>query len=334
MDKYAYYQTEDFLRDDSFINWVLDPEGAGNEQWTQWMNTNPVKRETAQKAMDIIRSFDFKKEPVGDRFYADLKQRIDQTIAMQQPRPVKNARVIPAWLKVAAVAAALVIGAVVLNYFLKPSWITISTPYAAIKAVQLPDGSEVVLNANSTIRYRKEFTRNGREIWLTGEAFFTIQHISNGNNVQHCVVHAGTTNIEVLGTAFNVKSINTNTAVMLRQGRVQFSAPASHVQTIMHPNDYCQYNAAQGKMTTRVTNPLLYTSWMEHQYQFEKTPASEVCETLKEYFGYDFIIQKPGVASQPISGTLELQNEEVMLKVLSTLLNASVTKKGNSVVIE
>ena len=31
MDKYQKYQTEDFLQDESFINWVLDPEGAGNQ---------------------------------------------------------------------------------------------------------------------------------------------------------------------------------------------------------------------------------------------------------------------------------------------------------------
>ena len=102
----------------------------------------------------------------------------------------------------------------------------------------------------------------------------------------------------------------------------------------MQPNDYCLFNASQGKISTRVANPVLYTSWMEQKYRFEKTPVREICETLKEYFGYDFIIRKPELATMAVSGPLELQNEQVMLRILSELLNAKVTKEGNQVTIE
>jgi transmembrane sensor len=334
MDKYALYQTEDFLRDESFINWVLDPEGKSAGEWDEWLIANPVKKEAAQKAIDIIRSFDFKKEPVGESFYIDLKKRIDQTI-VTQPVKLKTATAFPVWLKAAAVVAGLLLSALALFYYVKPSWNTISTPYAAIKTVWLPDSSEVVLNANSTIRYRGNWNNNEREVWITGEAFFKVRHIDKAGEAQHFTVHAeGDAAIEVLGTEFNVKSINNITGVMLREGKVRFSVPASHPQTIMKPNDYCVYNATPGKITTSVADPVLYTSWMEHRYRFEKTPAREVCETLKEYFGYDFIIRKPDLAEQSVSGTLELQNEQVMFKVLSELLNAAVTKNGNNVVIE
>lgn len=334
MDKYALYQTEDFLRDESFINWVLDPEGKSAKEWDEWMNTNPVKKAAAQKAINIIRSFDFKKEQVGDNFYIDLKKRIDQTITTQQPVQLKAATAFPVWLKAAAVIAGLLLGGIALFYYVKPSWNTISTPYAAIKTVWLPDSSEVVLNANSTIRYQGNWNSNEREVWITGEAFFNVRHIDKAGEAQHFTVHAGDAAIEVLGTEFNVKNINNITGVMLRQGKVRFSVPASHAQTIMQPNDYCVYNVTPGKIITSVADPVLYTSWMEHRYRFEKTPAREVCETLKEYFGYDFIIRKPDLGEQPVSGTLELQNEQVMFKVLSELLNASVTKNENNVVIQ
>jgi len=333
MDKYAFYQTEDFLQDESFINWVLDPEGDENQTWAVWINANPAKKEAAQKAIDIIRSFDFKKEPVADSFYVDLKNKIDQTIAGESRSKTKAALVLPLWLKAAAVLIVL-LGAIALYYFLQPAWTTISTPYAAIKTVWLPDSSEVVLNANSTIRFRSGFKGDQREVWITGEAFFKVRHLSIATQAQHFLVHAGDANIEVLGTEFNVKSINHITGVMLRKGKVKFSIPASHAQTIMQPNDYCLYNATPGKIITRVANPVLYTSWMEHKYRFEKTPAQEVCETLKEYFGHDYLIRKPELAKQPVSGTLELENEQQMLSVLSELLNASVTKKGNDVIIE
>lgn len=334
MDKYAQFQTEDFLRDESFINWVLDPDGAGNQAWAKWMKTGPGKKEPAQKAIDIIRSFEFKKEPVTDDFYVSLKQRIDNTIANENVVHINTRPVTRVWMRAAAVAAGLLIGALVLYYFRKPSYAFISTPYAAIKTVWLPDSSEVILNANSSIRFNTSRTRGKREVWITGEAFFKVRHINEAGKAQPFAVYAGDAVIEVLGTEFNVKSVNNTTGVLLQQGKVRFSIPATHSATIMQPNDYCQYNASQGKLITRVANPVLFTSWMEHKYRFEKTPVQEICKTLKEYFGYDFIIRKPELATQAVSGTLELQHEQVMIRILSELLNAKVTKEGNQVIIE
>lgn len=339
MDKYLQYQTEDFLRDESFINWVLDPDGANNQAWTIWMNSQPVKKEAAQKAMEVIRSFDFRKEPVSDEYYGRLKQRIDHTIAAGQVVPLKTK---PApdsyrgggWMKVAAVMTGLLIGGLVLYFVRKPSYAYISTPYAAIKTVWLPDSSEVVLNANSSIRFNKHHTNNKREVWVTGEAFFKVRHINIAGKAQPFAVYAGDAVIEVLGTQFNVKSLNNSTGVLLKEGKVKFSIPASHSETIMQPNDYCQYNATQGKIITRVADPASFTTWMEHKYRFENAPVKEVCETLKEYFGYDFIIRKEILNTQTVSGTLELQNEQVLLQVLSELLNAKVTRQGTQVIIE
>ena len=69
-------------------------------------------------------------------------------------------------------------------------------------------------------------------------------------------------------------------------------------------------------------------------YRFDKATVQEVCETLKAYFGYDFIIRKPELATQTVSGTLELQDEKIMLYVLNELFKAKVTKHGNQILIE
>jgi ferric-dicitrate binding protein FerR (iron transport regulator) len=216
---------------------------------------------------------------------------------------------------------------------LRNDWNTISTPYAAIKSVQLPDGSTAVLNAHSTIRFHKDFAGHQREVWLTGEAFFEVRHITLAGKAQRFVVHAGATDVEVLGTEFNVKTGDHTTGVMLRRGKVQFGVPNTTLQTIMQPSDYCQYNTTPQGITTRVVNPVLFTGWMEHKYRFENTSAYEVCRTLEEYFGYEFIIKKTSMIDQRISGTLELSNEQVMFSALGVLLNASVAKSGNKVII-
>jgi ferric-dicitrate binding protein FerR (iron transport regulator) len=333
MDKYSTYQTEDFLKDESFINWVLDPEGAGNQAWTKWMNSGADKKEAAQKAIEIIRTLDFKKEPVADDFYANLKQRIDHTIAAEQTVPAKRKIMQLSWLKAAAVLAGIIICGLVF-FYRKPSYTYFSTPYAAIKTVWLPDSTEVTLNANSTVRYNKNRFNNTREVLVTGEAFFKVRHIEMNGKAQPFKVYAGNTEIEVLGTEFNVRNISQSTAVLLRQGKIRFSIAGSNAEKIMQPNDYCFYDGSQGQITTRVADPLLFTSWMEHKYRFENATIKEVCETLKAYFGYDFIIRNDKPDTQTVSGTLELQHEQVMWQVLSELFKAKVAKQGNQVVIE
>lgn len=78
----------------------------------------------------------------------------------------------------------------------------IKTDAGSKTTVNLPDGSVVVLNAGSKLSYNKEFGISSREIKLTGEAYFDIRK----NPDMPLVVHAGTIDIWVKGTTFNVKA--------------------------------------------------------------------------------------------------------------------------------
>ena len=287
-----------------------------------------------RKAIEILRAFGVKKSAVPDEFYGNLKQRIDNTIANAQAIPLQPKRSSRWWMNAAAVMAALLIGALVLYYVRKPDYTYISTPYAATKTIWLPDSSEVVLNANSSIRFNRKGTNGKREVWVTGEAFFKVRHIDRAGTAQPFAVYAGDAVIEVLGTEFNVKAINNTIGVLLQQGKVRFSVPGSNASTIMQPNEYSQYSAAQGKITTRAANRVLFTSWLEKKYVFEKATVQDVCETLREYFGLDFIFERPELKTQVISGTLELQDQQVMLFALRELLHTTIITTNDKVTIK
>lgn len=68
--------------------------------------------------------------------------------------------------------------------------------------ITLPDGTEVTLNADSKITYGENFAKQIREVTLTGEAYFDVKHDEH----HPFIIHAGNTNIKVLGTAFNVRN--------------------------------------------------------------------------------------------------------------------------------
>jgi transmembrane sensor len=79
---------------------------------------------------------------------------------------------------------------------------TVSTNAGYKAHINLPDGSKVWLNGDSKITYGGDFKGKTREIFLSGEAFFDIAK----DKTRPFIIHTHTINLKVLGTAFNVRS--------------------------------------------------------------------------------------------------------------------------------
>lgn len=84
----------------------------------------------------------------------------------------------------------------------KSTFYEIDTPAGAKSKVVLPDGSTIWLNAGSNIKYAESFGKKGREVFLSGEAFFDVK----SNQSKIFVVKTSELNIKAYGTTFNVKS--------------------------------------------------------------------------------------------------------------------------------
>lgn len=129
------------------------------------------------------------------------------------------------WLRVAAVVAVVLGGATVWQQV--P--VTHVAPAGERVAVTLPDGSDVQLNAGSTLRHRRGFTllpgvaAGVRSVRLEGEAFFDVEPAGRPFEVQ-----AGEVRVTVLGTRFNVRARASSGApvrVDVAEGRVRVEAP-------------------------------------------------------------------------------------------------------------
>lgn len=85
---------------------------------------------------------------------------------------------------------------------------TISTRPGSKSKVELPDGTQVWLNADSKLTYAQNFIGSTREVNLTGEAYFDVAHATAAETGQKIpfIIHTSSIDIKVLGTAFNVRS--------------------------------------------------------------------------------------------------------------------------------
>ena len=84
--------------------------------------------------------------------------------------------------------------------------------------IQLPDGTSVWLNANTSLRYPMAFAENSREIMLDGEAYFEV-----AKDKKPFIVKTSKYDVEVLGTTFNVEAYKDKSdfRTMLYEGKVK-----------------------------------------------------------------------------------------------------------------
>jgi hypothetical protein len=82
------------------------------------------------------------------------------------------------------------------------AWHTMSTPKGRQFQLQLPDGSQVWLNAASSIRYPSSFTGNERKVEITGEAYLEITK----DKSKPFIVTTARQKVEVTGTRFNINA--------------------------------------------------------------------------------------------------------------------------------
>lgn len=127
------------------------------------------------------------------------------------------------WAKIAVITLAVsVVGVMTLAIYHEG---TTSIQYSefrvssGIDSVNLPDGSEIVLKANSSIKYPSHFPGKSREVSLEGEAFFKVK-----KDTEHpFIVKTENLTTEVLGTSFNIRSGQHYSVVTVATGRVKVS---------------------------------------------------------------------------------------------------------------
>lgn len=160
---------------------------------------------------------------------------------------------------------------------------TLVVPRGGKYKIELADGSEVWLNAETQLRYPAHFggvTR--REVFLErGEAYFKVKQ----NAELPFVVVAGGMDIQVLGTEFNINTYTKNYATTLVQGSVKLSAGAA--VSMLQPGQQAIY--AEGGFARRLVDVDTYTAWKDGLIVYEETSLEEVMNSLCRQ--YDFTVE-------------------------------------------
>ena len=241
----------------------------------------------------------------------------------------------PSWLTgLVAASVILVLGMVGWVYRDQFLYQTYSTAFGEIRTVRLADGSRVTLNAHSTL-YVPRFGFGGqtREVKLTGEAEFSVQHMAN--HQRFVVKTPNGFDVVVLGTEFMVNTRERGAKVVLNKGKVRlnYQEGATRRQLTMRPGDLVTFDRRGHAALKQTPKPQNFTAWKEHRYVFEATKLAELASIFSENFGLQLQIPDPELAQWTISGAFTARNANELLETLAEASNLSYERQGDIIVI-
>lgn len=211
---------------------------------------------------------------------------------------------------------------------------THTTAYGQTRTLKLEDGSQVVLNANSSLKVpRFGFGHQTREVYLTGEANFSVTHMANH---QSFVVKTGRAfDVVVLGTEFVVNTRPAAAKVVLNKGKVQlrFQEGNAQKQLTMKPGDLVTMDASGKASLRQIAKPQNYAAWQDHRFVFEETTLKEVAQLFEDNFGIPVEIPETELAQWTLSGSFTANNAEELLETLTEAANLSYRKEENKIII-
>ncbi|MDO1446743.1 FecR domain-containing protein [Rhodocytophaga aerolata] len=335
--EYLDYSVEEFLADEQFQQWVLAPEEENQQFWENFLRTYPEKKQVVVQAREVLQSIVSKEIPPVEESRLDtLWQRIDSsrkqetTYAPEIPLQ-KPAKVLPLYTKIAAVFLGLLVSSFLMYLWLKPApMLEYHTAFGKTKKIVLPDHSIVILNSNSTIRYASEWsTRQPREVWIEGEAYFSVIHTQNNQKFQ--VTTPSKMVVEVLGTQFNVKDRTSGAQVVLKDGKVKLllTHTGEEKQVMMAPSEAVTLTKTASGYTKKRVDPNQYLSWTQHKLIFKNTPLAEIKTLLEETYGLTVKIPNESLLEQQISGSVPSDNIESLLFALSESFNYQIIQQNN-----
>jgi transmembrane sensor len=332
MDKEKYNRIEHFLEDRSFVNWVEETNDDDIAFWEAWLSVHKDKKSLVKDAVAIIKGLRFKPAEMQpekvETALSILNARIDERLK-SSVRTRRMGFTLVFW-RVTAGIGLFFISYFLVNSYLKPEEIVHRTAFGEQLDLTLVDGTQVVLNANSTLSY---FTGRDREVWLNGEAFFEVE--KKMVRPVKFVVHTADLDVEVLGTSFNVNSLQGRTEVMLKEGKVKLNLKNGQEET-MEPGELISFSAKENKVLKKEDGvpSELYTAWKDGTLIFKEISLREAMRKIEATYGVVVIFADEALEDKIISVAVPTENLDICINAFQKSMDIEIKKENNQLIIK
>lgn len=357
---YSHYQLNDFLHDDTFVQWVLYPDTQ--PQWPDYLRQYPQQESVIQEARQLILALQSAEAEQDHGLSREqLWTRIQQQAGQSQTviMPLQTARW---WQRPTfrwAAGVVLVMGVLGTLWWMRPTntLITYSElvatarqdtqPVQEVKAsterrqVSLEDGSRVWLEPGSRLAYPRHFGADKREVVLEGEAFFEVARNPN----RPFYVYANEVVTKVLGTSFRISAfdnarqvlvaVKTGKVSVYKQNRIDFDDPETR-GIVLLPNQQGVFDRFNESLNRRLLDdPLpLQSDARTGGRKFDEVRVSVVLAELERLYGVEILYSEETLANCVLTVTLQGDSLYDQLDIICQTIGATYKEIDAQLLIE
>jgi len=308
-------------------------------EFEKQLNSSPeekIRTEEMKKDWMLLGNYQGNKTPDTRKAWNNLHARLEDEKLIPQQNESAKKRIGFYLLRVAAVAIILIITGTIIYFGTdrksKTELVNLNTGSEKNTTVKtLRDGSIIYLAQNSLFSFPENFQKNSRNVGLKGEAFFDIMPDPG----KPFIIETDEAFIQVLGTAFNVKTENGSSfELIVDRGKVKV--------TLKKDPDHFKFVVA-GEKITSVRNSLVKSkrtatdaiSWFKKRMQFKDESLQNIINVLNRNFNTTFVTADKEVGNRRLTVTFNNESPEEMTGLICLTLNLkSETKNGFTVLLE
>ena len=211
----------------------------------------------------------------------------------------------------------------------------IKIPYGKTFEITLSDGTQVFMNAGSSLKYPVQFIKgHHREVVLEGEAFFDVTK----DKKHPFIVKTRGVDVKVLGTKFNVSSYKEDADIntVLVEGSVSLSNTGMpNNNTMLVPGEKGTWNSQKTAIAVKKVDTRIYTEWMTGEIVFRKTAFKDIIIKLERSYNVAIDNNRTELLDKKFNGSFNknIESIEEVLTAMSKIQGFIFSKEGKQITI-
>jgi transmembrane sensor len=294
-------------------------------EFERWLASDPLNQAAFERAEAIFGALEAPAAVVAER-----DARHDGRSAFAPPPLASRRRAwrhMPRWMSIAALLALVVAIGLIVHYGARDPRGAIVTAAGETRSVALPDGSTVTLNTDTSLSYRVDGPT--RRVSLDrGEAFFDVAH----DAAHPFVVEDDETQVEVIGTRFNVKRTATGTSVHVLAGRVRVT-PLGRADGLTITDGQAAVVTLGHVRDTATDDVHAALAWRDRRAVFYRAPLADVVAELQRYRRAPAVIINPRLRASTLSAVFDTRRPDDAIATAAKTVRAKSARLPGGVLI-
>ena len=318
------------------------------EEFQQYLKEDQYKKrfdiisEQWNRAADNLEAAEFNSREAFKRFVARIEVSRQNDFSPKKKVTIFRLFQTPVFVRIAASLVFIVVVSIILLNSTEmfetkkatAEWQEKITKPGEKSTLTFIDGTKIVLNAESKLRYKMNSQDSTREVYLEGEAYFNVAHDPS----RPFIVHVNNISTTVLGTKFNISAFEADNEieVSLVEGKVRVDKKETdndEKEVILKPSQQLVYEKDKDKSIVQPFDVQSVTGWKDNILIFNGEPLDDVFTELERAYGVKFELKETGYKNFSVTANFKNASFITILEVIKKLteLDYTTEKENNAI---